>query len=189
MQEDNILTSCAFTGHRPTRFVFRFDETHPDFIKLKHMITKQVIRLYNRGIRKFYTGCALGVDMWAGEIVLSLKEKYPDVELLCAVPFRGQENDWKPEQQTRYHELLKKSNRVFMLSESYTRECYFDRNRFLVDNADVLLAVYDMNARKRSGTGYTVNYAIQRQKPVLLIDPDTLRLYAYSERLKEGAIQ
>lgn len=77
MRKDNILTSCAFTRHRPTRLAFKFDETHPACIELKHVIKKQVVRLYNRGVRKFYTGCALGVDMWAGEIVLALKARYP----------------------------------------------------------------------------------------------------------------
>lgn len=178
MEEKPILTSCAFTGHRPTRFVFKYDELHPACAALKQAIEKQVRRLYRRGIRQFYTGCALGVDMWAGEIVLQLKEEYPDMELLCAVPFAGQEKAWRTEQQQRYLALLNKSSAVFILSDRYTEQCYFDRNRFLVDHADVLLAVYDTQTKKRSGTGYTVNYARQQKKPMLLIHPDTFQVLA-----------
>ncbi len=188
MQEKPVLISCAFTGHRPTRFVFKYDETHAACIELKQTITKQIERLYNRGIRKFYTGCALGVDMWAGEAVLSLKKQYRDMELYCAVPFKGQEASWTPEQQKRYHKLLKESKDIIILQEAYTKECYFERNRFLVDHADVLLAVYDGEANKRSGTGYTVNYAKKSGKPILLINPDTFQLYTYAPKQQKVGI-
>lgn len=176
MQIKKDLISCSFTGHRPTRFVFKYDETHSACIELKKVLAHQIERLYKRGVRKFYTGCAMGVDMWAGEAVLSLKNQYSDIELFCAVPFRGQAEKWEQKQQRRYNKLLKSSDKVFILSEEYTTECYFNRNRFLVDNADVLLAVYDMDAKKRSGTGYTVNYAAKIGKPILLIHPDTLQI-------------
>lgn len=64
-------TACAFTGHRPTRFTFKHDEAHPDCIELKKVLSKQIDFLYHHGVTDFYTGCALGVDMWAGEAVLS----------------------------------------------------------------------------------------------------------------------
>ena len=36
----------------------------------------------------------------------------------------------------------------------------------------MLLAVYDMQANRRSGTGYTVHYAQAQREPVVAIDPD-----------------
>ena len=41
----------------------------------------------------------------------------------------------------------------------FSQLCYYIRNRYLADHADTVLAVYDMNANKGSGTGYTVHYA------------------------------
>lgn len=72
------VTACAFTGHRPTRFTFKYDEAHPDCIELKDMLAKQIDFLYRHGVTDFYTGCALGVDMWAGEAVLTLMELHPE---------------------------------------------------------------------------------------------------------------
>ena len=85
------LCSCAFTGHRPAHFSFQYDESAPGCIQLKSVLEKQILRLYHRGITDFYTGCALGVDLWAGEAVLSLKRQNPDLQLHCIIPFEGQE--------------------------------------------------------------------------------------------------
>ena len=85
------LRSCAFTGHRPAHFSFQYDELAPGCVQLKSVLEKQILRLYHRGITDFYTGCALGVDLWAGEAVLSLKRQNPDLQLHCIIPFEGQE--------------------------------------------------------------------------------------------------
>lgn len=42
----------------------------------------------------------------------------------------------------------------------------------MVDNSDILLAVYDGNSK--GGTAYTVEYARKQGKQVILINPYTL---------------
>lgn len=157
---------CAFTGHRPTRFAFKYNEAAPTCAKLKNVLAKQIARLYRCGVTQYLTGCALGVDMWAGAAILALAEQYPELSLRCIVPFAGQERQWTTAQQARYNALLQRSSQTVII-----------RDRYLVDNSDVLLAVYDGEAKKRSGTGYTVRYAQSTGKPVLLIHPDTLKIY------------
>lgn len=169
-------TSCAFSGHRPTRFSFKYDETHPACIKLKKVLAEQIDFLYRQGITDFYTGCALDIDLWAGEAVLPLMELHPEIKLHCVVPFAAQNQKWTPEQQARYHALLDRSSDIFLTQEKYSEVCYYIRNRYLVDHADVILAVYDMQANKRSGTGYTVHYAQAQGKPIIAIDPDDFHI-------------
>ncbi|MBQ9168990.1 MAG: DUF1273 family protein [Oscillospiraceae bacterium] len=179
-------TSCAFTGHRPTRFSFKYDETHPSCIELKKVLAEQIDFLYRQGITDFYTGCALGIDLWAGEAVLALMELHPEIKLHCVVPFAAQDRKWTPEQQARYRALLDRSSDVFMTQEKYSEDCYYIRNRYLVDHADVVLAVYDMQANKRSGTGYTIHYAQAQSKPIIVIDPDDLHIsFSGSEAQKK----
>lgn len=109
------VTACAFTGHRPTQFTFKYDEAHPDCIELKDVLAKQIDFLYRHGVTDFYTGSALGVDMWAGEAVLSVMELHPEVKLHCIVPFAGQERKWTAEQQVRYHAMLFRSSETVIM--------------------------------------------------------------------------
>lgn len=179
-------TSCAFTGHRPTRFSFKYDETHPVCIELKKVLGEQIDFLYRQGVTDFYTGCALGIDLWAGEAVLALMELHPEIKLHCVVPFTAQDQKWTPEQQVRYHALLDRSDDVIITQEKYSKDCYYIRNRYLVDHADVLLAVYDMQANKRSGTGYTVHNAQAQNKPIIAIDLDDFHIsFSGSETQKK----
>ena len=53
---------------------------------------------------------------------------------------------------------------------------YRRRNEYMVDHADILLAVYDDDRSIRSGTGITVHYARKRRLPILLIHPDTAQV-------------
>lgn len=74
--------TCAFTGHRPQSLPFGFDESDKRCTSLKSVMRDQIVALIeNEGVTHFITGMALGVDMYAAEIVLDLKSKYPHITL------------------------------------------------------------------------------------------------------------
>lgn len=52
------VAACAFTGHRTTRFTFKYDEAHPDCLELKEVLAKQIDFLYRYGVTDFYTRLA-----------------------------------------------------------------------------------------------------------------------------------
>ena len=91
--------ACAITGHRPARFRWKNQENDNDCLLLKECLAEQLMQLYERGIRRFYVGGAMGVDMWCGEILLSLKEQqeFSDLELAIALPFEGYNTGWSEE--------------------------------------------------------------------------------------------
>lgn len=162
-----IETSCAFTGHRPTHFSFGYDETHLDCIALKEAIRKEVVTLINCGIKTFYTGMALGVDTWSAELVLEQKAQHPELKLIAVLPCETQANSWTITQRERYFNLLPKCDEVVYVSKQYTRTCMFERNRYMVDHARYLIAVYD--GEKRGGTAYTVSYARRLSRQIIII--------------------
>ena len=65
---------CAFTGHRPQKFQFGFDEADERCVRLQQVIREHIIQLIEKeGVSYFISGMAMGVDMYAAEIVLDLK--------------------------------------------------------------------------------------------------------------------
>lgn len=76
---------CSFTGHRPDKFNFKYNEEHIDCIRLKAKLIDEIEKLYLSGVKYFLTGCAVGVDIWCAEIVLQLKNKYEDIELFSVL--------------------------------------------------------------------------------------------------------
>lgn len=78
------MKSCAFTGHRPQNLPFGFREDDERCTALKETLKKQIISLItDENVTHFISGMALGVDMYAAEIVLELKKTYPGITLEC----------------------------------------------------------------------------------------------------------
>lgn len=69
------MKTCAFTGHRPNSFPWKYDETARDCVLLKKVLAGQIDALVGEGVTEWLSGMALGTDLWGAEIVLSLKRK------------------------------------------------------------------------------------------------------------------
>ena len=90
---------CAFTGYRPQKMPFGFDETDPRCVDFKSRLQDSIEALIGEGYAHFISGGAMGMDIFAAEIVLSLKEKYPWIILEMVSPFDGQADKWSAEYQ------------------------------------------------------------------------------------------
>jgi uncharacterized phage-like protein YoqJ len=166
--------ACAFTGHRPMKFSFGYDEEDEKCIRLKRVLAEQIETLIKCGVSMFYSGMGLGVDQWGTSIVLDKKQQYPNVRLTAVLPCETQANRWSPEQRERYFDTLAQCDDVITLNAHYTPDCMFQRNRYLVDQAGYILAVYD--GGEKGGTAYTVRYAREKNRRIIVIRPDTLEV-------------
>lgn len=180
MEHENAA-ACAITGHRPTRFKWKYNENDNDCKRLKRRLKEQLAAMYDQGVRRFYIGGALGVDLWSGELLLELKEQpeYNEIELILVLPFMGYDRDWDPKSKHRLSVLRRGSAEVIVAgtSENSPTDNYRLRNQYMVDHAGCLLAVYDNDRNLRSGTMQTVNYARRKGLPITLIHPDSARVF------------
>lgn len=169
------LYTCAVTGHRPTRFKWKYNENNNGCKRLKKRMQEQFIALYEKGVRRFLVGGALGVDQWAGEIILRLKEQpeYREMELVVVMPYPGHDEQWDARSRERLAFLIRHSTECITVGTNAWRQSFYERNRYLVNNADCLLAVYDNEKNLQSGVAQTVNYARNKNLPIILIHPDT----------------
>lgn len=162
--------TCCFTGSRPQNLTWGFDETDPRCVRLKARLREEIEHVITtRGICHFISGMALGVDTYAAEIVLDLRDRYP-ITLECAIPHEGQAERWKEPDRDRYFSIVERCDRETMLQTHYTVDCMFKRNRYMVDHSKLLLAVYNGYP---GGTAQTVNYAKQVGREIVFIDPES----------------
>ena len=165
--------NMCFTGHRPDSLPWGDDHTHPSHKRLLQMILEEIKAHISTGYNRFICGAAMGTDIEFGEQVLELRDHTQSrVSLICAIPFPNQPRSWPDHWQQRYNALLESSDEKVLISERFVRGCYHRRNRFMVDNADRILAVWD--GRLDGGTTYTVKYAQKQGKTVIRIDPITM---------------
>lgn len=165
-----IEKCCAFTGHRPRKLPWGYDETDARCVALKKMLTEQIAKLVEAGYTDFFSGMAEGSDIWAALAVLALKKENPTLKLHCVLPCEGQADRWSVSARELYTAILEQSDEIVLVSREYSKDCMFKRNRYLVDHAACLLAVY--NGEWRGGTAMTVRYVRKLGRKVIVLIPD-----------------
>lgn len=166
------MKTLCFTGHRPQKLPFGFNENDPRCIRLKAVLTEQIEKAINeRGVQHFICGMALGVDMISAELVLNLKEKYPFITLECAIPCRYQSRKWPEDQRKRYYQIVRKSDLITIIRDTYTPECMFERNKYMVDKSDIIIGVCAGHSGRNSGTSQTLYLAKQKKIVIILVNP------------------
>ena len=116
----------------------------------------------------FLCGMAQGCDLYFAELVLEMKRDWPEITLEAAVPCPTQADGWPAEDRVRRQRLLAACDYETMVQERYGPGCMMRRNRYMVDHAAMVIAVYDGQA---GGTQRTVEYALRRCLPVVLVPP------------------
>ena len=164
-----IERCCAFTGHRPRKFPWGYNEADARCVALKETLAKEIAKLVNAGYTDFFSGMAEGTDTWAALAVLALKKENPALRLHCVLPCEGQADEWSASAQELYHSILAQADEVVYVSREYRDGCMLKRNRYLVDHAACLLAVY--NGERRGGTAMTVRYARKMGREVIVLNP------------------
>lgn len=169
--EMNFRT-CAFTGHRPQGMPFGFDEHDPKCAYLIDQIMAIMTNMIiNDNVGRFLSGMAIGTDLIAAETTLRLKDVYSWIELECVIPCLNQSSKWAEKFRKRYDDVIRSCARTTLISTEFTKTCMYERNRYLVENCDILLAVWN---GKPSGTGKTVDYAVRKGKSICVINPDDI---------------
>lgn len=167
---------CAVAGHRPTRFKFKYNENYSLCKKIKKAMLKEFRELHdNYQVNQFYVGGALGVDLWAGELVLRLREEpgYGDIELHIALPFKGHDAKWDARSRKRLAFLRQHSKSCTVIGKGDCRESYIRRNEYMIDHAEYLVAVYDNDSTNTTGSLQIVSYARKKRRKLCFIHPNT----------------
>ena len=104
-EQELRLHRCCFTGHRPERLGM------PE-IEVISGLKKEIRQAIADGFQTFISGMARGVDLWAAEIVLALRDEGAAIRLICASPYQGFEARWSQNWQERYRRVLERADLV-----------------------------------------------------------------------------
>ncbi len=150
---------CAFTGHREGKLPWRDNEQDGRCLRLKQSMYDAAQAVYASGIPHFFSGMATGCDTYFFEALMQLREQYPDLSIEAAIPWPGQSERWSESQRRRYDRLVSECDYQTVVQGRYTDDCMLRRNRYMVDNASLLIAAYD---GRPGGTRSTILYAMRQ---------------------------
>ena len=148
-EQEKRKKRCCFTGHRSEKL------NRPEG-EIISWLEAEIRKAIDDGFVTFISGMARGVDIWAAEIVLRLRDEGLPIQLICASPFEGFERSWDDNWKRRYADVMRKADLVKYICKSYNRACFQIRNEWMVDRSARVIAVFNGQA---GGTKNTIRYA------------------------------
>ncbi len=129
------------------------------------------------------TSLAVGADQLFAEILNSKGILYSVV-----IPCADYEQTFDEEYLVRYKQLLSQSARSLQLDYGEpSEEAFFEAGKRVVELSDVVIAVWNgQPARGVGGTADVVEYAAQRQKKVVHINPVTKKVTEIRDSTESG---
>ncbi len=158
---------CCFTGHRPSKLSGYSAEDNKELLwRIRDEIVNHI---ENKGVNTFINGCAIGIDLWSAKIVLKLKEIYPNIKLISAVPCKNQYKMWQQKDVLLWWEVINNSDEIVYTSEEdYKPYLMQIRNEWMCNKSDFVIGVWDGTS---GGTGNCVKYAEKVKKEITIINP------------------
>lgn len=144
----------AGTGHRPNKLggysPFVFDKLVTIAMEYLESTTPELV----------ISGMALGWDQALAQAAINL-----NIPLMAAIPCLNQESKWPLGSQLFYKSILSKAESIVWVSEEpYTKKCMNERNKFMVDHCNLVLAMYDGT---KGGTHNCIEYAKSKDKQII----------------------
>lgn len=109
-----------------------------------------------------HTGMAYGFDMLVAHVCYTI-----NIPFVCHIPFRDQGKNWNRRTKEYYDFLRGKAAKEIVYFEEYNKDCFFIRDKGIVDSTQKLLAHYD--GRLQGGTYYTHKYAKSLEREILYV--------------------
>ena len=195
VQMSNLkFNTVCVTGHRP-KDLFGYD--WDKYSAVIEKVTATVTSLHKKyGVTKYISGGAQGVDQLFFWVVEKYREanrpngNHGEIENWLYTPCQNQAKYWKDEgpfSKKEFGRIVKraKKNKTYKLcaDKPYNAQLMYDRNTAMVKDSDIVLGIYkgdiaDIKGseKKNGGTLHCLRHAYSKGKPIIIINPVTLKL-------------
>lgn len=148
--------TCCFTGHK--------NLTQEQAIEALHLLIKRVNELTIEGYTHFISSFANDTDVLLAQIIGSFRYKNKNLVLEAVIPI---ENKLNSLDKIKYALML--YNKVTVIQEQRGHECFQKRNKYMIDNSDVVVTLWDEKTSKEAYNA--VNYARSQGKEIIRMSP------------------
>lgn len=151
------------TGPRAHKIHIGYHDGNNIFVQWRlRRLCKSYLNYYDPEV--VFTGMATGFDTSIAEACVDL-----GIPFYAIVPFEGQEQRWNEEQKKNYYHLIEQAEEKIVVSDGPpTAKKYQIRNQYIVDNSELLLALWDRGSK---GTSNCVKYAKQTNTTITDLFP------------------
>lgn len=160
------VQKCCFIGETLRKFTKNEGENQKECPRLKREIRKAIETQIKNGITYFISDMEYGIGLFAAEVLVGIKAKYPHIRLEALIPFESQAVNLSDSCRERYFDTVAKADIEVMFQKHYTFDCRKRCTQAAIDNSDVVIAAWNgcMNSTKAA-----IRYAQNQGKNVIIL--------------------
>ena len=131
--------------------------------KLRLTIRRELeILITKNGVSRFLSGMNLGGDLLCADIVLELKQYYPNIQLEAVFPYENQAEHWTEMQRDNYYEIASQCDYETLLQYHYDDDCIMRQREYIANSSNLILSVCSIREE---------DHLLSFNKDLLQIDP------------------
>ena len=110
--------------------------------KLRIAIRNEIERLITQeNVSRFLCGMNLGGELLCAEVVLELKQYYPQITLESVFPYENQAEHWTEAQRENYYKIASRCDEEILLQYHYDERCMYHQRKYIADSSNIILTV------------------------------------------------
>ncbi|AOZ93439.1 SLOG family protein [Paenibacillus crassostreae] len=158
------MKNLLVTGYRAHELNI-YDQKHKGISYIQKAMVRKLVPLIEDGLEWIITPGQYGVDLWACEVVISLKRQYPHLRCSIITAFVNQEEKWKEDKKEYYNQILRDVDYYAAVSnQPYSGSWQFTaRDDLLLRKTEGILLLYDEDSGEGSPK-YMKEKALKRQQ-------------------------
>lgn len=139
-----ILKSIYVSGYRSFELSI-FDEKDEKLFYLKEFIKDRLKAYLENGVEWFVINGQLGIELWAGEVVLEMQEEYPEAHLAVLLPYTSYGEKWNDTNKGLLERVIHQADYVnYTSNKEYESPKQLNGNQiFSIRNTDGAFLIYD----------------------------------------------
>lgn len=180
-----MIKRLVITGYKQHE-IGVFDDKHPGVGFIKKALENRLLELIDDGLEWVILSGQLGVETWAAQLVIELKQSFPELKYAIITPFLEQEKNWNENKKETYQTICANAD----FQTSVTKKPYegpwqfIEKNKFIIRNSDGLLIIYDEEneGSPKFMKELAMKYAEKNDYQIITISADDLQLVATEEQ-------
>lgn len=168
MEIERSRTLC-FTGVKPERLPDRGERTSIRTKVLRSIMYNEMLAAIDRGYNVFMTGMRRGIELWAGETALELRNSR-HIKLVAVLPFRGFGADYRGAELWIFSRIMSEADVIVTVCEENIRGCGHISDRFMVQQSAGIIGAAG-SGDEHTDAYRAFRYAAQKGLDIIQMDP------------------
>lgn len=156
-----------------------FTNNDPKVKVIKYLLKKHFEQKFNDGLEWVITGGQLGVEQWAAEAAVELKEEYPELKVSLMYPFSEFGSQWNEQNRMLLSDLESKVDFCASISKQPYQSPAQLKNfqKFMLDHTDEATMIYDPEYPGKPKYDFQAieRYGKTHDYPVTMFEMDNLQ--------------